>query len=113
MYIYIRRGNRRLYLSLSDLYALTTLSYIFFFFFQAEDGIRDVAVTGVQTCALPILRPVLLLDVRVVVLFVRPSPRELDLPCVAPALQMVVDELAAIIRVHTQQRKGQLRGDLV
>src|SRR2546429_1617423 len=30
------------------------LSY-FFFFFQAEDGIRDVAVTGVQTCALPIL----------------------------------------------------------
>src|SRR2546422_10765839 len=29
-------------------------SLIFFFFFQAEDGIRDVAVTGVQTCALPI-----------------------------------------------------------
>src|SRR2546422_7927596 len=29
----------------------------FFFFFQAEDGIRDVAVTGVQTCALPILAP--------------------------------------------------------
>src|SRR2546429_982225 len=28
--------------------------FIFFFFFQAEDGIRDVAVTGVQTCALPI-----------------------------------------------------------
>src|SRR3989449_6304619 len=27
-----------------------------FFFFQAEDGIRDVAVTGVQTCALPIWR---------------------------------------------------------
>src|SRR2546429_5826609 len=29
-----------------------------FFFFQAEDGIRDVAVTGVQTCALPIYRAV-------------------------------------------------------
>src|SRR2546429_8360016 len=28
---------------------------LIFFFFQAEDGIRDVAVTGVQTCALPIL----------------------------------------------------------
>src|SRR5690348_18059110 len=28
--------------------------YIFFFFFQAEDGIRDGRVTGVQTCALPI-----------------------------------------------------------
>src|SRR2546429_5068283 len=27
---------------------------MFFFFFQEEDGIRDVAVTGVQTCALPI-----------------------------------------------------------
>src|SRR2546425_7355735 len=27
---------------------------IFFFFFQAEDGIRDKLVTGVQTCALPI-----------------------------------------------------------
>src|SRR6266566_7937612 len=27
---------------------------IFFFFFQAEDGIRDYKVTGVQTCALPI-----------------------------------------------------------
>src|SRR6266508_5071235 len=29
----------------------------FFFFFQAEDGIRDGHVTGVQTCALPIWRP--------------------------------------------------------
>src|SRR5690606_40047430 len=28
--------------------------YFFFFFFQAEDGIRDFHVTGVQTCALPI-----------------------------------------------------------
>src|SRR5438874_7395539 len=28
----------------------------FFFFFQAEDGIRDLYVTGVQTCALPISR---------------------------------------------------------
>src|SRR3712207_9475260 len=27
----------------------------YFFFFQAEDGIRDIGVTGVQTCALPIL----------------------------------------------------------
>src|SRR5699024_11740471 len=29
---------------------------VFFFFFQAEDGIRDRNVTGVQTCALPILK---------------------------------------------------------
>src|SRR5207245_8194318 len=34
---------------------LCCLSYLFFFFFfQAEDGIRDATVTGVQTCALPI-----------------------------------------------------------
>src|SRR2546427_241982 len=31
-----------------------------FFFFQAEDGIRDLTVTGVQTCALPILTRVFL-----------------------------------------------------
>src|SRR5437016_14616240 len=30
------------------------LMFLFFFFFQAEDGIRDWSVTGVQTCALPI-----------------------------------------------------------
>src|SRR2546422_3294723 len=33
---------------------MTSLVGFVFFFFQAEDGIRDVAVTGVQTCALPI-----------------------------------------------------------
>src|SRR2546426_1398748 len=32
----------------------TALCVSFFFFFQAEDGIRDYKVTGVQTCALPI-----------------------------------------------------------
>src|SRR5256885_4710464 len=32
-------------------------SVLFFFFFQAEDGIRDYKVTGVQTCALPICDP--------------------------------------------------------
>src|SRR5699024_12181936 len=30
-------------------------TYLYYFFFQAEDGIRDRNVTGVQTCALPIL----------------------------------------------------------
>src|SRR5690606_21210340 len=32
-------------------------AYSLYFFFQAEDGIRDFHVTGVQTCALPILTP--------------------------------------------------------
>src|SRR2546430_11031920 len=31
--------------------------FCYFFFFQAEDGIRDLTVTGVQTCALPICHP--------------------------------------------------------
>src|SRR2546421_8727809 len=34
--------------------ALGRVFRVFFFFFQAEDGIRDLIVTGVQTCALPI-----------------------------------------------------------
>src|SRR5437879_6884342 len=37
------------------MFLLSSLSCLFFFFFfQAEDGIRDTSVTGVQTCALPI-----------------------------------------------------------
>src|SRR5579885_2237658 len=35
---------------------MEVLFMVFFFFFQAEDGIRDRNVTGVQTCALPICR---------------------------------------------------------
>src|SRR5256885_1598410 len=34
--------------------SMSKARYKFFFFFQAEDGIRDYKVTGVQTCALPI-----------------------------------------------------------
>src|SRR5256886_13602865 len=37
--------------------ALRVDVYVVFFFFQAEDGIRDLTVTGVQTCALPISAP--------------------------------------------------------
>src|SRR5215475_5176313 len=36
------------------LFCVMILVYFLFFFFQAEDGIRDFHVTGVQTCALPI-----------------------------------------------------------
>src|SRR2546421_6179786 len=49
-------------LSLSDSSLFCTsigfclVCFVFFFFFQAEDGIRDLIVTGVQTCALPICR---------------------------------------------------------
>src|SRR2546429_2225150 len=40
---------------MSTMFRCTSMLQLFIiFFFQAEDGIRDVAVTGVQTCALPI-----------------------------------------------------------
>src|SRR5256885_3184063 len=45
-----------------------------FFFFQAEDGIRDYKVTGVQTCALPIS-----IDLR--------------LPCLEPAIRLMVSSI--------------------
>src|SRR2546430_9108078 len=44
--------NRLTSSSISSLVVMCLL--LFFFFFQAEDGIRDLTVTGVQTCALPI-----------------------------------------------------------
>src|SRR5207248_8685983 len=45
-----------LMLSALFFFVLIFFFFFFFFFFQAEDGIRDRTVTGVQTCALPILR---------------------------------------------------------
>src|SRR5947208_7413976 len=36
---------------------VSSVAFVFIFFFQAEDGIRDDLVTGVQTCALPISSP--------------------------------------------------------
>src|SRR5256885_12880799 len=40
--------------NLSSMSSVHLTSFMYFFFFQAEDGIRDYKVTGVQTCALPI-----------------------------------------------------------
>src|SRR5688572_32313877 len=49
-------GESRNYLNVRGIiYSCMLLSL--FFFFQAEDGIRDLTVTGVQTCALPICWP--------------------------------------------------------
>src|SRR5437762_7605129 len=48
-----------------DSFIICNTTFFFFFFFQAEDGIRDTSVTGVQTCALPIFKPgpqVIILD---------------------------------------------------
>src|SRR2546430_8537769 len=46
--------SRRLVGAACDDYSRVCVLHVFFFF-QAEDGIRDLTVTGVQTCALPIL----------------------------------------------------------
>src|SRR5690348_17597218 len=46
-------------ISIFFLFVVFVIFFFFFFFFQAEDGIRDGRVTGVQTCALPIYRPAL------------------------------------------------------
>src|SRR5256885_6498987 len=53
--------------SYGDMYRIRSCARLFFFF-QAEDGIRDYKVTGVQTCALPIsedARPARRVDRRV------------------------------------------------
>src|SRR2546426_12065404 len=43
-------------------YYIMSKYVLFFFFFQAEDGIRDYKVTGVQTCALPIFQALNMLN---------------------------------------------------
>src|SRR2546429_9931798 len=59
-----------------------------FFFFQAEDGIRDVAVTGVQTCALPIFRG-------------QPAPTDID---VVPHLMRKDESSKANAKASSVQR---------
>src|SRR5256885_4707743 len=44
----------RCYLNIESFRSVDYVAHNIFFFFQAEDGIRDYKVTGVQTCALPI-----------------------------------------------------------
>src|SRR2546421_3669627 len=61
----------------------------FIFFFQAEDGIRDLIVTGVQTCALPILLAAL-----VVLRFVDARPAALVVAVAAIALGAGVSSAA-------------------
>src|SRR2546429_4613917 len=74
-----------------------------FFFFQAEDGIRDVAVTGVQTCALPISLPA-----------GRPASKSRPprIPGIAPATRWLPPispaEYAAACAAHPALRKSAL-----
>src|SRR5438067_5851400 len=74
--------------------------FIFFFFFQAEDGIRDRNVTGVQTCALPIFREILKRP------DVRAASRALaEAAAVAVPTPYILwsDELKAILNAHIKR----------
>src|SRR5690349_18819403 len=64
-----------------------------FFFFQAEDGIRDLYVTGVQTCALPISIPLLVPFVEEVGLFIQRHATTHRLWCVMNYFVGAVDGL--------------------
>src|SRR3712207_7885723 len=72
------RGSLRLCCTVSSSPA-GSLCCACFFFFQAEDGIRDIGVTGVQTCALPISHS---------------GPREVDDQLTHPFGRVVLREVA-------------------
>src|SRR3712207_8936195 len=53
-FVLVNCWDRLWYHLMSSLMRTLKSGFFFFFFFQAEDGIRDIGVPGVQTCALPI-----------------------------------------------------------
>src|SRR5256885_8180434 len=65
--------------------AIRVVRDCFFFFFQAEDGIRYYKVTGVQTCALPILATAVFLSASVGSSFDFPEPSPAPRPGPPPA----------------------------
>src|SRR2546430_10512383 len=81
------------------------------FFFQAEDGIRDLTVTGVQTCALPILVLVLVL-VSIMVLGQLPRSADLDVTTErlelepgAPRAEREVETVLGLSRQRSEERR--------
>src|SRR5438105_15709060 len=82
---------------------------LFFFFFQAEDGIRDPLVTGVQTCALPISDGQALGEVRVLDQQVFGVPdlehrgHEIEAPLGGCGLDAV--EMLEVFRVHQRSEE--------
>src|SRR5947209_16358254 len=75
----------------------------FFFFFQAEDGIRDIGVTGVQTCALPICTPNRLEYDQG--FFVKLGDGAADLKPIAHLYKTQVYQLAESLGVRSEERR--------
>src|SRR5438309_2800878 len=65
-----------------------------FFFFQAEDGIRDGTVTGVQTCALPIFDEITDLSSRELTTQLHPDEQLVLAESIGAALVVVLETLA-------------------
>src|SRR5688500_19683655 len=72
---------------------------LYFFFFQAEDGIRDYKVTGVQTCALPIYAG----------LGDRVALRRADITELPPDLGVEVDLVSTVWALHHLPSEEHLR----
>src|SRR5256886_6710149 len=70
------------------------------FFFQAEDGIRDLTVTGVQTCALPISQMLLTRGVEGFITTDTSLTEKLALPTVAVAGHERVENVTNIVLDH-------------
>src|SRR5690625_8015954 len=103
------------------------INYLSYFFFQAEDGIRDGHVTGVQTCALPISRQGWLRVDRIarvdLILFAGPAARGEMLPVFLAGIHrqhhtarfehrvLVRDHRSEERRVGKECRSGRSRDD--
>src|SRR5206468_7099749 len=83
----------------------------FFFFFQAEDGIRDLIVTGVQTCALPISAATALLDARFLTGDVELGKKFLD-AFRARVAKTAADDFVARLRAEQKARHSRF-GDTI
>src|SRR5690349_22193329 len=82
-----------------------------FFFFQAEDGIRDLYVTGVQTCALPIFvnspRTTAAVGALVTVLAVKPS--RVAVTSTASCLPFSVADGVNVLAVRSEEHTSELQ----
>src|SRR6266700_5767948 len=83
-----------------------------FFFFQAEDGIRDFHVTGVQTCALPVLVcALLLLELGSSVGFSYPHRDQLTKKSVLPKLTGGTQDIAEFLRKRPGPTRVEVKYD--